>query len=108
MNSRQPSYVRYACHLMKAWTWVAAAAALVGVGSVAGFGVVAHEELSALEHGPAYTLPAPIEVLEPAQGSPIESSSLHDAIVQLQPLTNHNSAFADVTRDVYSRWAEGD
>ncbi len=81
MNSRQPSYVRYACHLMKAWTWVAAAAALVGVGSVAGFGVVAHEELSALEHGPAYTLPAPVEVLEPAQGSPIESSSLHDALL---------------------------
>lgn len=66
---------------MKAWTWVAAAAALVGVGSVAGFGVVAHEELSALEHGPAYTLPAPVEVLEPAQGSPIESSSLYDALL---------------------------
>lgn len=45
----------------------------------------------------------------PVCGSVTEgSNSLYDAIVQLQPLTNHNSAFADVARDVYSRWAEGD
>ncbi|UIZ91901.1 D-alanyl-D-alanine carboxypeptidase/D-alanyl-D-alanine-endopeptidase [Corynebacterium sp. CNCTC7651] len=51
---------------MKVWTWVAAAAALIGVGTVAGFGVAAHEQLAALEHAPAYALPTPAPVMVPA------------------------------------------
>lgn len=51
---------------MKVWTWVAAAAALMAVGGVAGFGIAAHEQLSALEHAPAYALPTPAPILVPA------------------------------------------
>lgn len=65
---------------MKVWSWVASAAALVAVGSVAGFGVAAHEQLAALEHAPAYTLAAPAPVLAPATGSPVEGLVLFDAL----------------------------
>lgn len=65
---------------MKVWSWVASAAALVAVGSVAGFGVAAHEQLSALEHAPAFTLATPAPVLAPATGSPVEGLVLFDAL----------------------------
>ncbi|WP_066524396.1 D-alanyl-D-alanine carboxypeptidase, partial [Corynebacterium bouchesdurhonense] len=65
---------------MKVWSWVASAAALVAVGSVAGFGVAAHEQLAALEHAPAFTLTTPAPVLAPATGSPVEGLSLFDAL----------------------------
>lgn len=65
---------------MKVWSWVASAAALVAVGSVAGFGVAAHEQLSALEHAPAFTLATPAPVLAPAAGSPVEGLVLFDAL----------------------------
>lgn len=65
---------------MKVWSWVASAAALVAVGSVAGFGVAAHEQLAALEHAPAFALPAPAPVLAPATGSPVEGLLLFDAL----------------------------
>lgn len=65
---------------MKVWSWVASAAALVAVGSVAGFGVAAHEQLSALEHAPAFTLATPAPVLAPATGSPVEGQLLFDAL----------------------------
>lgn len=65
---------------MKVWSWVASAAALVAVGSVAGFGVAAHEQLAALEHAPAFTLAAPAPVLAPATGSPVEGVVLFDAL----------------------------
>lgn len=65
---------------MKVWSWVASAAALVAVGSVAGFGVAAHEQLAALEHAPAFTLAAPAPVLAPATGSPVEGQLLFDAL----------------------------
>lgn len=65
---------------MKVWSWVASAAALVAVGSVAGFGVAAHEQLSALEHAPAFTLATPAPVLAPATGSPVEGLLLFDAL----------------------------
>lgn len=66
---------------MKVWSWVAAAAALMAVGGVAGFGVAAHEQLSALEHGPAFALPTPVPVLAPAQPAPIEQGLLDDALL---------------------------
>lgn len=65
---------------MKVWSWVASAAALVAVGSVAGFGVAAHEQLSALEHAPAFALATPAPVLAPATGSPVEGLVLFDAL----------------------------
>lgn len=65
---------------MKVWSWVASAAALVAVGSVAGFGVAAHEQLAALEHAPAFALATPAPVLAPATGSPVEGLSLFDAL----------------------------
>lgn len=65
---------------MKVWSWVASAAALVAVGSVAGFGVAAHEQLAALEHAPAFALAAPAPVLAPATGSPVEGLLLFDAL----------------------------
>lgn len=65
---------------MKVWSWVASAAALVAVGSVAGFGVAAHEQLAALEHAPAFTLATPAPVLAPATGSPVEGLVLFDAL----------------------------
>lgn len=43
----------------------------------------------------------------PVCQSPQEGASLlHDAIVNLSPLTSHNPAFADIVRDVYLRWSE--
>lgn len=65
---------------MKVWSWVASAAALVAVGSVAGFGVAAHEQLAALEHAPAFALATPAPVLAPATGSPVEGLVLFDAL----------------------------
>ena len=65
---------------MKVWSWVASAAALVAVGSVAGFGVAAHEQLAALEHAPAFALAEPAPVLAPATGSPVEGLLLFDAL----------------------------
>lgn len=65
---------------MKVWTWVATAVAVVTVGGVAGFGVAAHEQLSSLTHAPAFALPTPSPVLEPASPEPIDRMQLYDAL----------------------------
>lgn len=65
---------------MKVWSWVASAAALVAVGAVAGFGVAAHEQLGQLEHAPAFAMPTPTPVVEPAAGAPVDTAALADAL----------------------------
>lgn len=64
----------------RAATWVVAAAALIGIGGVAGFGVAAHEQLSALQHAPAYALPTPQPALAPASPEPTDRQLLIDAL----------------------------
>ncbi|MEH0147151.1 D-alanyl-D-alanine carboxypeptidase/D-alanyl-D-alanine-endopeptidase [Corynebacterium sp. Q4381] len=76
---------------MKVWSWVVSAAALAAVGGVAGFGVAAHEQLSALEHAPAYAMPEPAPMLAPATGAPVDRALLIDALSN----ASTNPALAD-------------
>ena len=63
---------------MKVWTWVAGTLALAAVGGVAGFGVAAHEQLSRIEHAPAFRLEQAAFPLVPAEPSLIDDTVLTD------------------------------
>lgn len=78
-------------------TWVVSALALTAVGGVAGFGVAAHEQLSALEHAPAYELPAASQPLTPATGAPIEQHLLADALTHAAQNPNLGQFHAHIT-----------
>ncbi|WKD58166.1 D-alanyl-D-alanine carboxypeptidase DacB precursor [Corynebacterium capitovis DSM 44611] len=67
---------------MKLWTWAVGALATAAVAGVAAFGVTAQRELGALQHAPAFALPAPSPVLEPA------SPKIVDATARLSTLTS--------------------
>ncbi|WP_165164984.1 D-alanyl-D-alanine carboxypeptidase/D-alanyl-D-alanine-endopeptidase [Corynebacterium qintianiae] len=68
---------------MKVWTWVTGAVALVAVGGVAGFGVVAQRELAELTVAPAYSLPAAAPVLEPATPEAVDAGARYDTVAAL-------------------------
>ena len=68
---------------MKVWTWVAGTLALAAVGGVAGFGVAAHEQLSQIEHAPAYRLEQAPFPLVPAEPSLIDDTTLQNTLTSL-------------------------
>ena len=68
---------------MKVWTWVAGTLALAAVGGVAGFGVAAHEQLSRIEHAPAFRLEQAAFPLVPAEPSLIDDTLLQQTLTDL-------------------------
>ena len=68
---------------MKVWTWVAGTLALAAVGGVAGFGVAAHEQLSRIEHAPAFRLEQAAFPLVPAEPSLIDDTLLTQTLTDL-------------------------
>lgn len=76
---------------MKVWTWAAVAAAVIAVGSAAGVGIAAQQQLAHLEHGPAYEFSSATPLLEPATPEPIDNAQLQSAVEGLA----NNPALAD-------------
>lgn len=68
---------------MKVWTWVVGAVAVLGVGSAAAVGVAAQQERASLTHAPAYQLPTPTQVIEPASPSPIDAAQRDATLTRL-------------------------
>lgn len=68
---------------MKVWTWALGAAAVIGVGAVAGIGVTAQQQRAALTHAPAFELTAPAPFVEPASPAPIDAPQRAAEIARL-------------------------
>ncbi|WP_291314031.1 D-alanyl-D-alanine carboxypeptidase/D-alanyl-D-alanine endopeptidase [Corynebacterium sp. UBA2622] len=68
---------------MKVWTWVVGAVAVLGVGTAAGVGVTAQQQRANLEHAPAFALPTPTQVIEPASPAPVDVAQRDATLARL-------------------------
>lgn len=65
----------------RVWPWAVGAVAVLAVGGAAGTGVWVQQELSGLNHAPAYSMaePEPLPI-EPASAEPVDEGALREAL----------------------------